>query len=137
MTKRIVCLALIFCLVPISGVALAATEEMNKQLLCAITEVIECDSLGECIETLPENIGLPDFILIDLDKKQLTGSREEGARTTRIDAVSEADGRVVFGGLDGGKGWSAVLSGGNRYLNATITVEQTGFVLFGACMPQP
>lgn len=137
MTKQLASLALIFCLVPTTGVALAASEDMNNQLLCAITEVIECEAMGECIETLPANVGLPDFILIDLEKKQLSGFREEGARTTSIQKVASADGRTVFGGLDGGRGWSAVLSDGNRRLNATISDEQTGFVLFGACMPKP
>ena len=137
MTNKCLYLLLILCGLLTPSVCLAANDNNDSQLLCAITEVVECNALSECLEVLPETVGLPDFIMIDLDKKLLLEATDEGPRTTKIDAVTTAEGRIAFGGLDNGRGWSAVLSDENRVLSATITDELAGFVVFGACLPKP
>lgn len=136
MKRLVLSLMLVTSMALTANMALAA-DEAQPPLLCAITEVIECNPLGECLVALPETVGLPDFIVVDLDKKLLLEATDAGVRSTKIDAISAVEGQVSFGGLETGRGWSAVLSNGHRALTATITDEQVGFVVFGACVAKP
>ena len=112
----------------------AAAEK--GRYLCALTEVIECDRLGECAEQMPETIGLPDFIVIDLDQMELQTPSNEGVRKTKIGASLMIEGKTILSGIEQ-RGWSAVLSEGNTRLSATISDELVGFILFGVCRAEP
>lgn len=137
MSKYTTALLVMLTLVGVSGVSYAAPTTNDGSLLCALTEIVECDALGDCVGVLPEEVGLPNFVVIDLEQKKLLEARDEGLRSTKIDAISQAEGRVAFGGLDHGRGWSAVLSGENRFLSATVTGDGAGFVVFGSCINNP
>lgn len=111
----------------------AAIVENNSQLLCAITEVIECNELGECAELTTEDAGLPDFVLIDLEAKKLLEARTDSIRETWFNTSSTPEGLTILSGVDGLRGWSAVLSANNTQLTASISDELAGFIVFGAC----
>ena len=138
MSKLFLTQLLVVCVMLSANICLAAYDtSQNDKLLCAFTEVIECNALGECLEVLPENVGLPDFVLIDLTNKQLQELKSEGVRTSQIDVISNVDGKTILGGLENNHGWSAILSDENSFLSATISDELAGFVLFGTCLPKP
>ena len=138
MSKFFLAQLLAVCVMLTANICLAADDtSQHDTLLCAFTEVIECNPLGECLEVLPENVGLPDFVVIDLSGKQLQEVKSEGVRTSMIDVISTADGVTILGGLENNHGWSAILSDQNSFLSATISDELAGFVLFGTCLPKP
>ncbi len=111
----------------------ADDAENNSQLLCAVTEVIECDVLGECVERTAAAAALPDFLLIDIEAKKIVEATGDGVRETRFSTSTTTGGMTILTGIDGLRGWSAVLSDNNRRLTASISDELAGFVVFGAC----
>ena len=139
MKTRLARLLMILLLLLMSSVSCLAAEMAGSsgQLLCAITEVVECDASGECTRLAAEDVGLPDFLKIDLEAKRIYEATSVSLRETRFKIVSTIDGLTILSGIEGLRGWSAVLSENNTRLNASITHEQAGFVVFGACRVEP
>jgi hypothetical protein len=134
MVKRLLTLNFVFFFLFFSGsICLAAGSSGGDQLLCAITEIVECDAQGECAQRAAEDVGLPDFVMIDLKEKVLTEATPAGGRVSSFNSSSSIEGQTVLSGVDGTRGWSAVLSNGNRRLSATVSDELVGFVVFGVC----
>ena len=120
-----------------AGFCQASETNDNQQLLCAITKVIECDSQGKCVDLAVAEAGLPDFITIDLETKTLAEATPEGGRESSFSTSSSVEGQTILAGVDGLRGWSAVLSDHNRRLSASISDELAGFVVFGVCRAEP
>ena len=137
MKTRLARLLMMLLLLMSSVSCLAAETTGSGQLLCAITEVVECDASGECTRLAAEDVGLPDFLKIDLEAKRIYEATSVSLRETRFKIVSTIDGLTILSGIEGLRGWSAVLSENNTRLNASITHEQAGFVVFGACRVEP
>jgi len=134
MKNRLVCLLsmLLFWALSTAG-SLAASTSVSSPLLCAITEVVECNTLGECVNLEAEDAGLPDFLKIDLADGKLREATTTSLRETGFKANSPAEGVTVLSGVEGLRGWSAVLSDDNSRLSASISDELAGFVVFGVC----
>ncbi len=127
------CLLLIF-LLPLSAVLCAeAAAAENGRLLCAITEVIECDPHSGCSELGAEDVGLPDFLVIDLEAKKILEATSVSLRESGFNTNSSVEGMTILSGVDGLRGWSAVLSANNTRLTASVSDELAGFVVFGSC----
>ena len=125
----LVCLS-VLCLHAPSG----AQEENAGPLLCAPTTAVDCLSAADCKTTTAQELNLPLFIRVDLDKKTLTGEREKGALQTSAIKQLQRDGdRIVFQGIENGRSWGIVINGKDRQLVATVTDDQEGFVVFGTC----
>ena len=75
----IICLGLLSLLFSF-GICQAASAEPNN-LLCAITEVVECSPLGNCQALTAEDAGLPDFLVVDLAEKKI---REATSTSLRV-----------------------------------------------------
>ena len=129
---------LLTILLLLSSVSCLAEENTgNAPLLCALTQVVECVPTGECSRLVAEDVGLPDFLKIDLQAKRVYEATSVSLRETGFEIVSSIDGLTILSGGEGSRGWSAVLSENNTRLSAGITHEQAGFVVFGNCRVEP
>ncbi|MGW8312556.1 MAG: hypothetical protein ACWGOL_04910 [Desulfuromonadales bacterium] len=109
----------------------------DNRLLCAITEVVECDSLGECAKLEAEEVGLPDFLIVDLASKKIKEATTVSLRESSFAAHSPVEGITILSGVDGMRGWSAVLSSENTRVTASVSDEEAGFIVFGHCRVEP
>jgi len=111
----------------------AADGNDKNRLLCALTEVVECSELGECLELAAEDVGLPDFLIIDLQTQKILEATSVSLRESSFNVKTTPEGMTILSGVDGLRGWSAVLSAKNTRLSASVSDESAGFVVFGAC----
>jgi hypothetical protein len=109
----------------------------DNRLLCAITEVVECDSLGECSKLEAEEVGLPDFLIVDLESKKIKEATTVSLRESSFASHSPVEGITILSGVDGMRGWSAVLSSENTRVTASVSDEGAGFIVFGHCRAEP
>ena len=138
MEKPLVRVILVLLATGLSAVFCQAAEiNKNQQILCAITKVVECDAQVKCVELAVADAGLPDFIMIDLEAKKLSEATPEGGRESSFSTSSSVEGQTILAGVDGLRGWSAVLSDHNRRLSASISDELAGFIAFGVCRAEP
>lgn len=132
MKKALVVILFCICIVPVS--AKAGNFDGSRTLLCALIEVYECVPHEGCEGTTAEAINLPQFLTIDFQKKHISGTTAEGAvRKTDIERMEHANGRLILQGGEEGRGWSISIHEETGKMVATVSGEEAGFVIFGAC----
>jgi hypothetical protein len=133
---KLTALWLAICLILVPSTVLAAQYEGSVSLLCAVIEVRECAAGGECQRGDAESVNLPPFVKIDVAQKVLSTTETAAEqRTTPIRHVEYLDGQLTLQGGEGRRAWSLIIAEGTGKLTATITDDQVGFVIFGACTP--
>jgi hypothetical protein len=113
-------------------VAAAGPLDGSVPIVCASTEIRECDAAGECARRTAEQIDLPVLLRVDVGRKLLS-SLNAVERSAPIHAVQREDGRLVLHGGQGGRGWTAVIVEATGRLSATVIDDVAGFIIFGAC----
>jgi len=113
----------------------AADFDGSKPLLCATIETFECGSDIECQRGTAQSINLPQFLKIDFKEKKISGIRESGeVLTTEIENMERSDGKLVLQGTQNNKGWSMLINEATGKMTITVSDDQVGFMVFGACI---
>ncbi|MEJ2690815.1 MAG: hypothetical protein P8130_12880 [Deltaproteobacteria bacterium] len=121
--------------------AAAANFDGSAPLLCAPIMANECD-LGSPCQTLSiEDAGLPQFVVIDLDKKTIKPTPETGkTNITKIASLTSIDGKFILQGAEDGRkdekdglGWTISIDQETGKLVMAAAGEQVAFVIYGAC----
>jgi hypothetical protein len=129
--RWIILLGVVVLLLPWN--ASAADFDGSKPLICALMGNFECDSDG-CQRVTAEGINLPQFLRLDFKEKKVTTIREGNqVRTTRIERLDRLVGSLFLQGLENGLAWSLVISETDGKMTLTMTGDQVGFMVFGAC----
>ncbi len=124
--------------------AQAGDFDGSRSLLCSVINVIECTPTEGCQATTAENVNLPQFIKVDVEKKNAVPARPiEGRGPSEIKRVEHIGGKLILQGADegiekvrDGLGWTAAVSEESGKFILTASGEQVAFVVFGACVPQ-
>lgn len=106
----------------------------SDQLLCASSQVSMCFENGECHVVAPWEVNVPQFIVVDLDKKSISttkGSAEQ--RTTPFSHMSKADGLVYLQGFEAGRAFSIVIDAAIGTLTASVARDGLSVSVFGNC----
>lgn len=128
-----------FIITPSSQAALAGSFDGSVPLLCALNEAIECVPGAACNRLLPEDLGAPNFFLIDVKAKSVQGLGG-ASRSSVIQSITKVDEKLILQGAEDGVegvrdglGWSAAITqdGGRFVLSASG--ERVAFVVFGVC----
>lgn len=128
-------LSVVLCLLLMPSYLIAAPYDGSMPLLCATMTVQECEDTGECQRRTATSVGLPPFIVIDVDKKLIHAPDQDG-RTSPLKHFEHLDGRLVLYGGEEGRGWSMVIQEDTGTMSAAVVGDQVGFVVFGACTPR-
>ncbi|WP_300455669.1 hypothetical protein [Desulfobacula sp.] len=118
-------------------VACAGAIDGSSPCLCAITKIIECDSQGDCQEILPEAVNLPTFIEVDVKEKVLREFNTPDSKTSAIKRVEMADSQLILQGAENQRVWSMMVTSETGKMSASVSGEDYGFLLFGACTVLP
>jgi hypothetical protein len=111
---------------------MAATYDGSAPLLCALTEVMECEAAHECQRTTAETVNLPPFVRVNFAEKTLVGA-DVDAQKAEVANVQNANGRLVMQGGKDGRSWSLVILGDTGQMSAVVADGDGAFVIFGAC----
>jgi len=127
----------------ILGLVLASTTLMADDLtgadrvLCTAIQATRCSADDECRTGAPWDWNIPQFIEVDLKKKQLATTAASGEnRVTPIKNLERNDGVLYLQGVEGGRAFSFVIDEVTGSLSvATASAAGTTMVL-GACTPR-
>ena len=133
--KKIKLMGLALLCIIVTPFSIAAADfDGSKPLLCATIETFECGSGIECQRGTSQSINLPQFLKIDFKDKKISGTRESGeVLTTEIENMERGDGKLVLQGTQNNKGWSMLINEATGKMTITVSDDQVGFVVFGAC----
>jgi len=134
----------LLCTVFIPLSVVASVFDGSKPLYCALMDTIQCVPGGECTEIEPEEVNLPDFLVINFKKKIITTTKESGIqRSSKIENRKLIDGKLIvqgaedgFEGVRDGLGWSIAINESTGKMVFTGSGDDVGFVFFGSCTPQ-
>jgi hypothetical protein len=116
--------------------AAAAPYDSSVPLICALTEVMDCEPRVDCQRGTPESVNLPPFIKLDFSKKTLsTTEATQKKDMTPINTIEQSDIHLILQGVDGHRAWSMVIAKDSGKMSATVADHQAGFIVFGACTP--
>jgi hypothetical protein len=101
-------------------------------LICATVEAMVCERGMECQKGLPENIGAPQFMQIDFEKKAVVGPK----RTSPILQTEMDEERITLQGFELGLGWTMAIDRATGHTSMTLVGMDEAYVLFGACTEQ-
>ena len=134
MSKRKLLVLILVCICTLPVSAIAANFDGSRTLLCAAIEVYECVPHEGCERTTAESINLPQFLTIDFKEKRISGTTAEGTvRKTDIERLEHVNGRMILQGGEEGRGWSISIHEETGKMVGTVSGEEAGFVIFGAC----
>jgi len=115
--------------------AKASDFDGSRNLLCAPSDVVECDSAARCDRESNDEADLPRFVHVQFAKKRLVGTGSE-ERSTPIQNIQNVNGLTILQGAENGRGWSVVIDQENGRMTASISDSDGTFSIFGACLPE-
>ncbi|NIL95035.1 MAG: hypothetical protein GTO71_11530 [Woeseiaceae bacterium] len=125
----------------LTGLAVLATGTANAEnivgvdrFICSAAQAQICLETGDCYAASPWEIAVPDFVVIDLDKKTVSTTESSGEdRSTEFSEVSRADGLIHLQGVEGGRAFSFVIHEITGRLTAAVARDGLSVTVFGAC----
>lgn len=116
--------------------ALASADNVSEadRLLCSTSKVQICLETGDCYPATPWEIGVPQFVIIDTDRKVMkTTEASEENRSTPIANMTREDGRLVVQGFEQGRAFSVVIDEALGAFTAAIARDGISVSAFGSC----
>lgn len=113
----------------------ASDQGVGTSMLCAVTNTVSCDTIGDCLEGPANAVNLPVFLKYYPEIKVVESARGSGERrSSKITAVSTKGDLMVFVGEDGEIGWSTTINTSSGSLSGTISADGVGYLIFGSCI---
>ncbi len=116
------------------GLAHADNLEGVSKMLCAAAQVQICIENDICYTTSTYELDVPDFVIIDTDKKTISTTKASQLnRSTPFTSFTRSDGLLHLQGVEEGRAFSFVIDVASGRL--TVAVARDGFTVsvFGAC----
>jgi hypothetical protein len=123
--------------VSLSSSVCAAAYDGSQPLICAAIEILACEPGIRCQEETAETVDLPRFLKISVSDKTVVGSRPSGtAVNAKIELVRHAEQKMFLQGVEKTVGWSMAIDEEKGRMTLTISGDENGYVVFGACTPR-
>jgi hypothetical protein len=132
--SKLKAIGLAICISMVPYQLASAKYDGSVPLLCAPIQAIECGVGDDCHRGTADSVDIPQFLKIDFEGKIIMATDESGKKAI-IKSLEHADGKMIMQGMQNGRGWTLVISEKSGKMSATISDDQVGFVLFGACTP--
>jgi hypothetical protein len=118
-----------FLVMGLVAAARAGDFDGSRLLICAPVQAFDCAPGEDCAKGLPEEIGAPAFLRIDVSNKAVIGPK----RTSPILLIDKSDDQLLLQGFELGYGWVIAVDQETGKMTATLANREGAFVLFGVC----
>jgi hypothetical protein len=114
--------------------ALADDVTDSDRLLCSASEVTVCFESSDCVEVMPWELDMPQFIVVDLKKKTLSTTKASGEnRSTPIRTLQRDDQEIILQGVEAGRAFSFVIDELTGLLTVAVARDGLSVSVYGAC----
>ena len=122
----------------VAGGALADDLRGADRFLCSALEATVCFADGACLVLPPEELNIPQFIIVDAKAGKLETTEASGERReTKADMVRRADERVQLQGHEAGRVFSLIINEMTGRATFASAADERGVIVFAACTPVP
>jgi len=106
----------------------------SSNLVCAAIDVVACTEGTVCLHGQARTFDLPEFLAIDFKQKVVRATEESGHKqVSPIKNVEQTGTQMVLQGVENGHGWSMSIDHKTGRITTTVSGEEVGFMVFGAC----
>ena len=93
-----------------------------------------CIEFDTCYSATPSELDVPDFVVIDLDKKTVSTTKASNEnRSTKFSTVATEAGLIYLQGMEGGRAFSFVIDEASGRLTVAVARDGLSVNVFGAC----
>lgn len=104
------------------------------EMVCATAQAMVCLETGDCYPATPWELSLPEFVVIDLDKKKISTTKSSvEKRTTQVTMVKTEEGIIFLQGTERGRAFSFVIDETTGRMTAAVSRDGLSVAVFGAC----
>jgi len=135
-TGRTIVKNLSMAIAGIAAASMAQAENLNDvdKMICAASQVQICIEDDTCYSATPEELGVPDFVVIDTDKQTISTTRASGLnRSTDFSAATKENGLVYLQGMEGGRAFSFVIDEATGRMTVSVARDGISVSVFGVC----
>jgi hypothetical protein len=126
--------ALLGTLTLFASAALADNIENADRLLCSTSRIIVCFENGECVDALPWELNIPQFVVIDTKKMTLSTTKASNEnRSTPIRTLQRDEGTLILQGIEQGRAFGFVIDELSGILTSSVARDGMAVSVFGAC----
>jgi len=119
-----------------SVTALADNLSGTNLFICSPVQVNACKSSGNCNSGLPSSFNIPQFIVVDLKKKELRTTKASSEnRKTQLKHVQREEGLIILQGYELGRAFSFVINEASGTASVAVSRDGITVSVFGACTP--
>ena len=117
-----------------AGVVGAENLQGVDRMVCAAADVQICIEYDTCYSAAPMDLGVPEFVVIDTDKKTISTTKSSGLnRSTEFASVAKEDGVIYLQGVEGGRAFSFVIDEETGRMTVAVSRDGLTVSVFGAC----
>lgn len=121
-----------------AGVAQADDLRGADRFLCSSLEATVCFADGACLVLPPEDLNIPQFIVVDAKAGKLETTEASGERReTKADTVRREDDSIQLQGHEAGRAFSLLINELSGRATFASAAEERGIIVFAACTPMP
>jgi len=105
-----------------------------NEMVCAADQVQICIENDTCYAATGAELGMPDFVVIDIKKKTISTTKSSDQnRSTPFSSVVKSDGLIYLQGIEGERVFSFVIDEASGRLTAAVARDGILVSVFGAC----
>ena len=117
-----------------AGIVSAENLEGVDEMVCAAGHAQICLETGDCYSTTPWELAMPDFVVIDIQKKTISTTKVSRLnRATEFTGVEKSDGVIFMQGIEYGRVFSFVIHEATGRMTVTVSLDGMSVTVFGAC----
>ncbi len=126
-------------MIALAGVAIGSLAQADQltgidRFICAAAQVQMCIENDSCYTASAWELNVPDFVVIDLDKKVVSTTKASGLnRSTTFTSVSKSNGTLFLQGVEDGRAFSFVIDEATGRMTVAVARDGITVNVFGAC----
>ena len=106
----------------------------SDRMLCSVSKLMLCTEDGECYPVSVLDSDVPQFLIVDLKKKELTTTKASAEnRSSDIANVVRENGRTFLQGIENNRAFSILIEDDLGQFTAAIARDGITHSVFGAC----
>ena len=116
------------------GLVQADSLDGVNKMICAAAHVQICIENDKCYSATPSELGVPDFVVIDIKKKTISTTKASNQnRSTSFNSVAKSDGLIYLQGLEAQRAFSFVIDEATGRMTVAVSRDGLSVSVFGAC----
>lgn len=127
--------ALVAGVTPMATTAVSAAEmDGSSDIICSVVDVVGCVEEGGCVQGRARSFDLPEFFILDAEKKQVRAAYESGHdAVSAVKNIERNADHLILQGVENGRGWEIAIDTKSGRMSAAGVGDAISFLAFGAC----